>query len=73
MRHQKSWTIWLDRVRAAGPLAPSITTVCGTKYQRIARYTPGRNSATKPSAIPIAASSTAPNSGVNASKPATNT
>ena len=73
VRHQEPWTISLDRLRAAGPLAPSITTACGTKYQRMSRYTPGTNSATKPRAIPIAASSTAPNSGVKASKPATKT
>jgi hypothetical protein len=37
VRHQKPWTIWLERVRAAGPRAPSMTTACGTKYQRTAR------------------------------------
>ena len=71
VRHQNPCTTSPERVSAAGPCAPSITTVCGTKNQRTARYTPGMIRARKPIAMPSAASSTAKKSGVKASKPDT--
>ena len=70
MRHQKPCTSSPRALAApAAPRAPSITTACGTKYQRTATYTPGTTSSTSPAAIPMPASTTARKIGAKASSP----
>jgi hypothetical protein len=68
-RHQLPSTSCQLRRSASAPRWSSTVAVCGTKYQRTARKTPGTTSSISPAAIPIAASRIARNSGAKASRP----